>query len=377
MKRIDNTFSRNTPKMLTYSVALGRQEDVQPVSKEGEVSGWLLKKKRKRMQGWAKRWFSLLPSGVLSYSTSQGSVTRGSIQILVATISYNAKMRQIHIDSGTMIYHLKTLTEEDYDKWCSALKDIRTNIDDDSPIQEEYNKSNVSLSGGGGGMNKRISSRGYGGVQSDNKKMRAEIDHGIESCAIQQQNIDYLLNSINELVALLPANGNTQLFNKLEQQKLQVLSGVQEQISQWQNVQNCLNSPRRSGSNSPVSFQQQDGTIPEYEPVHRASSVYSHVSGYSDQFFDAEDIHISGGEEDFEDDDNDRDSSIDDEESSDGESGNFYLKKKKPHFAKLKKPENRCAGFGFNKRLQASYKVTVSMPSGYPIQFLCHVKKCW
>lgn len=311
--RIDNTFSRNTPKMLTYSVALGGPEDVEPVSK-GEVSGWLLKKKRKRMQGWAKRWFSLLPSGVLSYSTSQGSVTRGSIQILVATISYNTKMRQIHIDSGTMIYHLKTLTEEDYDKWCSALKDIRTNIDDDLPLQEEFNKSNISI-------NKRISSRGFGGIQSDNKKMRAEIDHGIESCAIQQQNLDYLLNSINELVALLPGHGNTHLFNKLEQQKLQILSGMQEQISQWQNVQNCLNSQRRSGSNSPVVFQQQGDSIPEHDPVHRTSSIYSYVSGYSDQFFDAEDINLSGGEEFFEDDDNDRDSSIDDEESTDEESG--------------------------------------------------------
>lgn len=310
--------------MLTFSVALGGPEEVQPVSKD-EVSGWLLKKKRKRMQGWAKRWFSLLPSGVLSYSTSQGSVTRGSIQILVATISYNPKFRQIHIDSGTMIYHLKTLTEEDYEKWCSALRDIRTNVDDGSPIQEEYNKSNVSLGSGGMNNHKRISSRGFGGIQSDNKKMRAEIDHGIESCATQQLNIDYLISSINELATLVsPNTGNTQLFDKLEQQKLQVLSGVQAQISQWQNVQNCLNSQRRSGSISPVIFQQQDGSIPEYDPVHRTSSICSHVSGYSDQFFDAEDIHLSGGEEDDEDDEIDRDSSIDDQESTDEEAGNFF-----------------------------------------------------
>ncbi|GAA5807757.1 hypothetical protein MFLAVUS_001134 [Mucor flavus] len=311
----DNTFSRNTPKMLTFSVALGEPEEVQSVSKE-EVSGWLLKKKRKRMQGWAKRWFSLSPSGVLSYSTSQGSVTRGSIQILVATISYNPKLRQIHIDSGTMIYHLKTLTEEDYDTWCSALKNIRTHIDENLPIQEDTNHSNVSL-----GNHKRISSRGFGGIQSDNKKMRAEIDHGIESCNIQQQNIDALLNSLQQL-KLLVNDTNQPLFDQLEQQQLQVLSGVQDQISQWQNVQNCLNSShRRSGSISPIISHQPDNLIPEhYDTLHRTSSVYSHVSGFSDQFFDAEDIHLSGGEEEEEEGDHNSSIDDDDDESSDEES---------------------------------------------------------
>jgi hypothetical protein len=316
---IDNTFSRNTPKFLTYSVALG--EEVQVSSKKDEVSGWLLKKKRKRMQGWAKRWFSLSSSGVLSYSASQGSVTRGSIQILVATISYNPKLRQIHIDSGTMIYHLKTLTESDYDLWCTALRDIRTNVLDEEQtlMQEEHsNKSNVSLANSG----KRLSSRALGGLQVDNKKMRAEIDHGIESAKIQQQNIDLLLQSIEELKQLaVPSNSAKELFERLELQKLQVLSAVQGQISQWQNVQNCLGSHRRSGSVSPIINNAQqtatEGTIPEYndeEGLHRTSSIYSYVSDYSaDQFYDApEDIDLSGGEEEEEEED------IDDDEESSG-----------------------------------------------------------
>ena len=297
--------------MLTYSVALGGPEEVKAASKD--VSGWLLKKKRKRMQGWAKRWFTLSPTGVLSYSTSQGSVTRGSIQILVSTISYNPKLRQIHIDSGTMIYHLKSLTESDYDLWCSALHDIRANVGDElqSPIQEEYNRSTPSLVG------KRISSRGFGTGQAENKKMRAEIDHGIESATLQQHNIDLLLKSIDELKILAANHANSQeLFERLEQQKLQVLAGMQEQTSQWQNVQNCFNSNRRSGSVSPIGSQQPDGTIPEYSTIGRSSSVYSRSSNYSDQFFDAEDIDLSGGEEDV-----DQNSSIDDAESTDDEAG--------------------------------------------------------
>ncbi|KAI7886434.1 hypothetical protein K492DRAFT_233447 [Lichtheimia hyalospora FSU 10163] len=129
----DNTFSRNTPKILSFSVALIDPNTSNPrLSIDDEppnyiVSGWLLKKKRKKLQviGWARRWFQLSASGVLSYSTSPASVTRGSIQILVATISINPLQRLIHIDSGTMLYHLKTLNAEDQAKWTNALREFR------------------------------------------------------------------------------------------------------------------------------------------------------------------------------------------------------------------------------------------------------------
>ncbi|KAK4520906.1 uncharacterized protein ATC70_006789 [Mucor velutinosus] len=310
----DNTFSRNTPKKLTYSVALGNPEDVKvPVN---EMSGWLLKKKRKRMQGWAKRWFTLSPTGVLSYSTSQNSVTRGSIQILVSTISYNPNLRQINIDSGTMLYHLKTLTESDYDLWQSALTETRRKNGeyDDSPIpQIEHSKSIVSVA-----ASKRHSSR-YG----ENKKIRAEIEQGLETSSLHQQNTLFLAKIIEELEQVLIRNDLQSiqpLMEKLDHQKLQMVADANEQISQWKNVQNYFASSglRRSGSISPIisSAQQTQGddTIHEdYEHLHRSSSVYSRMSGYSDQFFDAEDIVLSGGED--EDDAIEAGSSIDDESS--------------------------------------------------------------
>ncbi|GAN11187.1 oxysterol-binding protein-related protein 3 isoform X4 [Mucor ambiguus] len=310
----DNTFSRNTPKKLTYSVALGNPEDVKV--HVNEVSGWLLKKKRKRMQGWAKRWFTLSPTGVLSYSTSQNSVTRGSIQILVSTISYNPNLRQINIDSGTMLYHLKTLTEADYDLWQSALTDTRRKNGeyDDSPIpQDENNKSSISVA-----ASKRHSSR-YG----ENKKIRAEIEQGLETSSLHQQNTLFLAKIIEELEQVL-INNDLQsiqpLMEKLDHQKLQMVADANEQISQWKNVQNYFASSglRRSGSISPIISNAQqtpgDDTIHEdYEHLHRSSSVYSRMSGYSDQFFDAEDIVLSGGED--EDDIIEAGSSIDDESS--------------------------------------------------------------
>ncbi|KAI8147715.1 Oxysterol-binding protein-domain-containing protein [Fennellomyces sp. T-0311] len=141
----DNTFSRNTPKILSFSVTLADANFFNPRlslsddPQQQPVSGWLLKKKRKKMQGWAKRWFQLSPSGVLSYSTSPASVRRGSIQILVATISINPLQRLIHIDSGTMIYHLKTLSAEDQAKWTKALRDYRTT----TPLEDQQQQEAV------------------------------------------------------------------------------------------------------------------------------------------------------------------------------------------------------------------------------------------
>jgi hypothetical protein len=47
---LDNTFSRNTSKTLTFSVALGEGEQVGS-SEQTELAGWILKKRRKKMQG--------------------------------------------------------------------------------------------------------------------------------------------------------------------------------------------------------------------------------------------------------------------------------------------------------------------------------------
>jgi hypothetical protein len=47
---IDNSFSIHTSKRLTFFVAL-EERGPKPAPQPSEMSGWLLKKKRKRMQG--------------------------------------------------------------------------------------------------------------------------------------------------------------------------------------------------------------------------------------------------------------------------------------------------------------------------------------
>ncbi|KAF8939484.1 hypothetical protein BGZ47_008152 [Haplosporangium gracile] len=117
----DNTFSIHTSKRLTFFVALeerGRTPVAQPTS---EMAGWLLKKKRKRMQGWAKRWFQI-DNGILSYSKTQHGPCRGKVHLVLSTVTVSKASNMIHIDSGTMLYHLKALTVEDYRAWMSVIK---------------------------------------------------------------------------------------------------------------------------------------------------------------------------------------------------------------------------------------------------------------
>ncbi|KAI8394249.1 Oxysterol-binding protein-domain-containing protein [Radiomyces spectabilis] len=130
----DNTYSKNTSKILSFTVT--SDETIREAFKPGEpcdVSGWLLKKRRKRMQGWAKRWFELSPSGVLSYSMRPNDMKRGSIQTMLSTISIYPRQRTLHVDSGATIYHLKALSAENFDMWVTGLRQCRTMSCNPSP----------------------------------------------------------------------------------------------------------------------------------------------------------------------------------------------------------------------------------------------------
>ncbi|GAA5840651.1 hypothetical protein JCM9279_007390 [Rhodotorula babjevae] len=86
------------------------------------MEGFLLKKKRKKMQGMARRYFRLAGNGALSYAFNPTSPLRDSIFVSLAFISASRKHRTFHIDGGTTVYHCKALTLDDFDKWAAALK---------------------------------------------------------------------------------------------------------------------------------------------------------------------------------------------------------------------------------------------------------------
>ncbi|KAG0086827.1 Oxysterol-binding protein- protein 3 [Podila epicladia] len=117
----DNTFSIHTSKRLTFFVALEERGPAPVAQPTSELSGWLLKKKRKRMQGWAKRWFQI-DNGILSYSKIQNGPCRGKVHLVLSTVTVSQASNMIHIDSGTMLYHLKALSVDDYKAWTKTIK---------------------------------------------------------------------------------------------------------------------------------------------------------------------------------------------------------------------------------------------------------------
>ncbi|CAE6477709.1 unnamed protein product [Rhizoctonia solani] len=84
--------------------------------------GWVLKKRRKKMQGYARRYFVLTNSGVLSYSFDPKSPTRDSILLRHASLSSSERRRDIHIDSGTSTFHIRALTQDDFDLWIGSCR---------------------------------------------------------------------------------------------------------------------------------------------------------------------------------------------------------------------------------------------------------------
>ena len=91
-------------------------------------TGILQKRRRKRHQGWARRFFSLdYASATLSYYQNRNTqAVRGSVPLSLAAIGANAKTRQISIDSGAEIWHLKAGCLKDFEEWKRALELART-----------------------------------------------------------------------------------------------------------------------------------------------------------------------------------------------------------------------------------------------------------
>lgn len=93
------------------------------VSSSSFMTGVLLKKRRKKNQGHARRFFSLdFTTSTLSYyRNNHSSALRGAIPLSLAAIGANEETREISVDSGAEIWHLKASNAADFAKWRDAL----------------------------------------------------------------------------------------------------------------------------------------------------------------------------------------------------------------------------------------------------------------
>ena len=105
-----------------------RQGGSESSSSSNFFTGVLQKKRRKKNQGWARRFFSLdYTSSTLSYYQNRRTqAVRGAVPLSMAAIGASAKTRQISIDSGAEIWHLKAGSQRDFDAWTRALELARS-----------------------------------------------------------------------------------------------------------------------------------------------------------------------------------------------------------------------------------------------------------
>lgn len=117
-------------------------EDPRPASKGGRAvetrglegssfyTGVLHKKRRKKAQGHAKRFFSLdFTSSTLSYYRNRhSSALRGAVPLSLAAVGANEKTREFSIDSGAEVWHLKALNKKDFEGWRGALERASSTI---------------------------------------------------------------------------------------------------------------------------------------------------------------------------------------------------------------------------------------------------------
>ncbi|KAI0134101.1 Oxysterol-binding protein-domain-containing protein [Xylariales sp. AK1849] len=87
-------------------------------------TGNLLKRRRKKGQGYARRFFSLdYSSCTLSYYYNRNSsALRGAVPLSLAAIAADERRREISIDSGAEVWHLRASNAKDFTDWAKALE---------------------------------------------------------------------------------------------------------------------------------------------------------------------------------------------------------------------------------------------------------------
>ncbi|KAG0641745.1 Oxysterol-binding protein-domain-containing protein [Tuber brumale] len=138
-------------------------------SAHGFHTGVLKKRKRKRHQGYARRFFSLdFTSSTLSYYLNrESSALRGAIPLSLAAISASGKEREICIDSGAEVWHLRANSDREWEQWKSALEKAAqhamkagTTGDQHMPLPDVQHSATINT------QNQVMEDRGWAGVEA-------------------------------------------------------------------------------------------------------------------------------------------------------------------------------------------------------------------
>jgi hypothetical protein len=181
----DNTFSKNTAKTVLFSQHIAKSPEIPVltksisfagaatagaatsttsstpgnsrrgsttfVSSDRYMTGVMLKKRRKKLQGYGRRYFSLDKKYMLLnyYLDQKSSLLRGSMPITLCVITAIEQAREIVIDSGGEVWNLKTLSPVDWKAWIGEL---------DKSSSQTYSSSRFSVEPVYSPLSPRISS---------------------------------------------------------------------------------------------------------------------------------------------------------------------------------------------------------------------------
>lgn len=141
LDRRSSKMSHPAPKKVATSQSLA-EAGSRKFSNDEVMQSVLSKKRRKKLQGFTKRFFILnFQYGTLSYFKNNDNKLRGQMPIVDSIISANFKTREIFIDSGMEVWDLKALNNEDFDAWIKAFNTVKKNHTTDSAQKKAISPS--------------------------------------------------------------------------------------------------------------------------------------------------------------------------------------------------------------------------------------------
>jgi hypothetical protein len=120
---VDSLHSHSIGAPASSVISTGGRGETDTVPSTYHV-GMLLKRRRKRGQGYARRYFSLdyLSCTLSYYYNRNSSALRGAIPLSLAAIAADERRREISIDSGAEVWHLRASNAKDFQEWTKALE---------------------------------------------------------------------------------------------------------------------------------------------------------------------------------------------------------------------------------------------------------------